>query len=184
MLNDVLILTKIKEGDIRAFEEVFRRYYSSLCWYAAGITGEMEVAEEIVEELFYNLWKNREHLPVLRSIKSYLYKAARNESLQYGEHKEVKERYREYVLAGNAEEEVLDPHRQLEYEELQRIIRSAFDKLPERRHRIFEMHRMEGKKYAEIASSLSLSVKTVEAEMTKALRTLRNEIDNYIHRND
>ena len=49
-----------------------------------------------------------------------------------------------------------------------------------RRLRIFEMHRMEGKKYAEIASSLSLSVKTVEAEMTKALRTLRNEIDNYI----
>ena len=53
MLNELFILTKIKEGDIKAFEEIFRRYYSPLCWYAAGITGEMEAAEEIVEELFY-----------------------------------------------------------------------------------------------------------------------------------
>ncbi len=182
MLNEILILTKIKEGDIKAFEEVFRRYYTPLCWYAAGITGEMEVAEEIVEELFYILWKDRNHLQILQSIKSYLYRAVRNEALQWCEHNEVRARYREYVLSGNAEEEMFDPHRELEYEELQGVIRHALSKLPERRLRIFEMHRMEGKKYAEIALSFSLSVKTVEAEMTKALRTLRDEIDNYIHR--
>ena len=96
MLNELFILTKIKEGDIKAFEEVFRRYYSSLCWYAAGITGEMEAAEEIVEELFYVFWKDREHLQIFQSVKSYLYTAVRNEALQYCQHKEVKERYREY----------------------------------------------------------------------------------------
>ena len=53
MLNELFILAKIKEGDIKAFEEIFRCYYSPLCWYAAGITGEVEAAEEIVEELFY-----------------------------------------------------------------------------------------------------------------------------------
>ena len=180
MLNELFILTKIKEGDIKAFEEIFRRYYSPLCWYAAGITGEMEAAEEIVEELFYVFWKDREHLQIFQSVKSYLYKAVRNEALQYCQHKEVKERYREYVLAGNVLEQDSDPHRQLEYEELQGLIRHTLDKLPVRRLQIFEMHRMEGKKYAEISSSLSLSIKTVEAEMTKALRTLRNEIDNYI----
>ena len=73
-----------------------------------------------------------------------------------------------------------DPHAHLEYEELQTLIRHTLDKQPRRRQQIFRMHRMEGKKYAEIALSLSLSVKTVEAEMTKVLRTLRNEIDNYI----
>ena len=180
MLNELFILTKIKEGDIKAFEEIFRRYYSPLCWYAAGITGEMEAAEEIVEELFYVFWKDREHLQIFQSIKSYLYRATRNEALQYCQHREVRERYREYVLADNVSEQVSDPHRQLEYEELQEVIRHTLDKLPGRRLRIFEMHRMEGKKYVEIASFLSLSVKTVEAEMTKALRTLRNEIDNYI----
>ena len=140
----------------------------------------MEAAEEIVEELFYVFWKDREHLQIFQSIKSYLYRATRNEALQYCQHREVRERYREYVLADNVSEQVPDPHRQLEYEELQEVIRHTLDKLPGRRLRIFEMHRMEGKKYVEIASFLSLSVKTVEAEMTKALRTLRNEIDNYI----
>lgn len=67
MLNELFILTKIKEGDIKAFEEIFRRYYSPLCWYAAGITGEMEAAEEIVEELFYVFWKDREHLQIFQS---------------------------------------------------------------------------------------------------------------------
>lgn len=180
MLNELFILAKIKEGDIKAFEEIFRCYYSPLCWYAAGITGEVEAAEEIVEELFYVFWEDREHLQIFQSIKSYLYRATRNEALQYCQHREVRERYREYVLADNVSEQVSDPHRQLEYEELQEVIRHTLDKLPGRRLRIFEMHRIEGKKYVEIASFLSLSVKTVEAEMTKALRTLRNEIDNYI----
>lgn len=59
MLDELLILKKIKEGDIKAFEELFRRYYFPLCCYAAGITGQMAVAEEIVEELFYVLWKKK-----------------------------------------------------------------------------------------------------------------------------
>ena len=62
MLNDLLTLTKIREGDIKAFEDVFRRYYSPLCWYAMSITGSMEAAEEIVEELFYGFWKEFLHV--------------------------------------------------------------------------------------------------------------------------
>lgn len=61
MLNELFILAKIREGDIKAFEEIFRRYYSPLCWYATGITGEMEAAEEIVEELFYVFWEGLFH---------------------------------------------------------------------------------------------------------------------------
>jgi len=69
---------------------------------------------------------------------------------------------------------------QIEYKELEALVNRTLEKLPERRLRIFRMHRFEGKKYAEIASSLSLSVKTVEAEMTKALRTLRDELEIYM----
>ena len=175
MLNELLILTKIKAGDIKAFEELFRCYYSPLCWYAASITGRMEVAEEIVEELFYVLWKDREQLQIFQSVKNYLYRATRNQSIQYCEHEEVKERYRESVLTASSSEQVTDPHQQMEYEELQKLINNTLEKLPERRMQIFKMHRTEGKKYAEIAVQLSLSVKTVEAEMTKTLRTLRKE---------
>jgi len=80
MLNDLLTLARIREGDIKAFEDVFRRYYSPLCWYAMSITGSMEAAEEIVEELFYGFWRDRERLPLFRSMKSYLYIAVRNQS--------------------------------------------------------------------------------------------------------
>lgn len=180
MLNELLILKRIKEGNIQAFEELFRCYYFPLCCYVAGIIGRMEVAEEIVEELFYVLWKERERLPVFRSLKSYLYGAARNEALQYCEHEEVRSRYRETVMATSHVQPLADPHQQMEYDELQKLINTTITKLPVRRRRIFEMHRMEGRKYGEIASLLSLSVKTVEAEMTKALRTLREEVDNYI----
>ena len=180
MLDELLILKKIKEGDIKAFEELFRRYYFPLCCYAAGITGQMAVAEEIVEELFYVLWKERVRLQIFQSVKSYLYKATRNQSLQYCEHEEVRNRYREAVLNTSNPEQSTDPHQQMEYEELQKFINNTLEKLPVRRQ-IFEMHRLEGRKYVEIATQLSLSVKTVEAEMTKALRTLREEVETYIH---
>lgn len=179
MLDELMILARIKEGDIKAFEGIFRRYYSPLCWYAAGITGDTASAEEIVEELFYVLWKNRERLQVFQSVKSYLYRSVRNEAVQFCEHRG------QGALSGICPYGVraglfVRPHAHLEYEELRTLIRHTLDKQPRRRQQIFVMHRMEGKKYAEIALSLSLSVKTVEAEMTKVLRTLRNEIDNYI----
>ena len=173
MLNDLLTLARIREGDIKAFEDVFRRYYSPLCWYAMSITGSMEAAEEIVEELFYGFWRDRERLPLFRSMKSYLYIAVRNQSFQYCEHQEVRNKYREFVLSRKGRTQDSNP---------QALVNRTLEKLPERRLRIFRMHRMEGKKYAEIASQLSLSVKTVEAEMTKALKALKKEIENYIIR--
>ena len=101
--------------------------------------------------------------------------------MQYCEHEEVRNRYREAVLNTSNPEQSTDPHQQMEYEELQKFINSTLEKLPVRRRQIFEMHRLEGRKYVEIATQLSLSVKTVEAEMTKALRTLREEVEIYIH---
>lgn len=181
-MKDLLILTKIKNGDVKAFEQVFRLYYMPLCMYAAGITGRMDIAEEIVQELFYVFWKERERLQLFHTIKSYLYGAVRNQSLQYQEHQDVRNRYRDAVLSHPDKDDLQqgDPQEQIEYKELEALINRTLQKLPERRLRIFRMHRFEGKKYAEIASLLSLSVKTVEAEMTKALRTLRNELEIYM----
>ena len=180
MLDELMILARIKEGDIKAFEGIFRRYYSPLCWYAAGIIGQMEVAEEIVEELFYVFWRERENLQIFCSVKSYLYGAVHNEALQYCEHQEVRNRYREAMQASGESDISSDPEVQMEYKELEELINRALEKLPERRRCIFKMHRMEGKKYAEIASLLTVSVKTVEAEMTKALKALRKEVEKYI----
>jgi len=178
MVNDFFVLKKIKEGDIKAFEKIFRLYYSPLCLYAASLTGQMETAEEIVQELFYVFWKDKENIQLFHSLKSYLYGAVRNRSFQHLEHLDVRNRYREAVLSKESKESS-SPHDKLEYEELQQLINNTIRRLPERRQRIFQMHRFEGMKYAEIAIALSLSIKTVEAEMTKALQTLRKEIENY-----
>lgn len=83
-MKDLLTLTKIKNGDVKAFEQVFRLYYMPLCMFAASITGRMDIAEEIVQELFYVFWKERERLQLFHTIKSYLYGAVRNQSLSTG----------------------------------------------------------------------------------------------------
>lgn len=172
------VILKIKEGDIRAFEKLFREYYDPLCRYAASLTKDMDAAEEIVQELFYTLWKERESLRVFLSLKSYLYGAVRNNALQYLEHRDVESRYQEKVASLPADDNPgATPLSDLEYKELEGKINAALATLPERRRTIFRLHRFEGKKYAEIARQLSVSVKTVEAEMTKALAILRKVIE-------
>ncbi|MDR0743918.1 MAG: RNA polymerase sigma-70 factor [Tannerella sp.] len=177
MLNDCIVFEKIKKGDIKTFEDVFRRYYTPLCLYSSGITGRKEISEEVVQDVFYNIWKERENIRILRSLKSYLYGAVKNLSLRYLENLSAEKR-----SLKNAPNESSDPSPQeeLEYKELEHIINSTLKKLPKRRMQIFKMHRMNGKKYKEIAAHFSISVKTVEAEMTKAYKTLRQEIEKYI----
>ena len=138
----------------------------------------MEVVEDIVQELFYTLWRNRTELPLVWSVKSYLYGAVRNHSLQYLEHLQVRQRYHKKMVADGMSES--DPHdspqKILEYKELEQRLEFALEKLPERRRIIFRMSRFEGKKYEEIARELSVSVKTVEAEMSKAIQTIRRNL--------
>lgn len=181
MLNDLILISKIKEGDIKAYEGLFRLYYEPLCRYAVSYVHRMEIAEEIVQDLFYIFWKERDKLPVFQSVKAYLYGAVRNKSLQYLEHLFIREKYREERLNDDTEEQSLTPLDSLEYKELQERINRTINKLPDRRRRIFCMHRFEGKKYSDISAELSLSVKTIESEMTKALQALRKEIECYIN---
>ncbi len=179
MIGDLSVVIKIKEGDIGAFEKVFRQYYEPLCRYAATFTKDIDASEEIVQELFYTLWKERAGLHVFLSLKSYLYRSVRNNALQYLEHLDVRLRYREKVMHEPAENGInTTPLENLEYKELQKQIAGLLDSMPERRRRIFSLHRFEGKTYPEIARQLSVSVKTVEAEMSKALQAFKQITSN------
>lgn len=183
MLNDIFLVRKIKEGDIKTYEHVFRFYYSQLKIYAFSITEREDIAEEVVQDLFYKIWKERESLQITRSLKSYLYTAVRNQSLQYWEHRNVQERHRQKVLADSENGTTVpetNPEEHLLYRELEDIISRTLARLPERRRQIFTLYRLEGKKYKEIAEDLSLSVKTVEAEMTKTYQILKQEIEKYL----
>ncbi|NDW11612.1 RNA polymerase sigma-70 factor [Bacteroides sp. 214] len=176
-MRDALLIKRIKEGDVKAFEQLFRFYYTPLMMYAYSITGRREVSEEIIQELFFKLWRDREELRIFQSLKSYLYTSVRNQSLRYHEYNMVREQHKEKVIAFSEKSQNSTPQEQLEYKELEIIINQTLERMPERRRQIFAMHRYQGLKYKEIAEKLSISVKTVEAEMTKTYKALRVEIE-------
>jgi len=178
MLNDLVVCKKIKDGDVGTFEKIFRQFYTSLCMYAFSITSRKDISEEIVQDVFYNIWKDRTHIQIVRSLKNYLYGAVKNLSLRYLEHSQVEQQHQMNVLNSNSESE-LSPHEELEYKELENVIANILNNLPERRKQIFLMHRMKGKKQKEIAEIFAVSIKTVEAEMSKATQALRQGIEKY-----
>ena len=173
------IFEKVKKGDIKSFELLFRKYYTILCNYAYKIHKDMDTAEEIVQDLFFNIWEKRHSLTIESSVKSYLFKSTYNRSMLLMRHKSVKTRYEKYLKDNNGLTES-DASEEIVVEELARVIDRTLEELPERSRKIFSLSRFEGLKYQEIAKRLSLSVKTIESNMGKALKLFRKNIKAYL----
>ncbi len=179
MGNSVNISHKrIQKGDVKEFERLFREFYSPLCSFAFKYTRDMDEAEEIVQQLFYTYWKNKESIEVKVSIKSYLYQATKNKCLKLIEHNKVKGKYSSMVLSQKTEDDY-DSQSSVEEEELNQIIEETIGSLPSKCREIFLLSRFDGLKYAEIAKKLSISIKTVEANMGKALKHIRLGLSKY-----
>jgi len=168
----------IRNGNLEEFEKLFRMYYETLLNYAGSILKDENDAEEIVQNLFFNFWKNRESLEINSSLKSYLYRAVYNNCLQHLKHLKVRMRYEQHVK--NYAEESIDPMEELKHKELQEKIYRLLDELPERCQTIFKLNRFDGLKYQEIADKLSISIKTVEANISKALKHFRKSLGEYV----
>ena len=175
MVTDRDIIGGIKKGDIGQFELLFKTTYTSLVNYARTILKDKDTAEEIVQELFYVLWRDRKKINIMTSLNGYLFRSVYNKSMHYLEHQKVVNRYAAEAKKSTSITDE-DPVEILKYKELHEKIAIIIGKLPERCARIFCMSRFEGLKYAEIAEELSISIKTVEANMGKALREFRNEL--------
>ena len=163
--------------DRNEYELVFRQYYESLCHYANSWMKDMDAAEEVVQNTFVKLWEKRESLKLEVSVKSYLYKAVYHASLNEIKHQKVKDKY--IKMKGNEE-----PSGELRSEsslrELERRIEAALTKLPEQCRLVFQLSRFEHLKYREIAEVLNISVKTVENQMGKALKLMRQNLSDYL----
>jgi RNA polymerase sigma-70 factor, ECF subfamily len=165
--------------NLKSFEALFRQYYQMLCSYALRFVKDPDTAEEIVQDLFYKLWEKRAELQINTSVKSYLYSAVHNRCLKFIEHRNVETKYRNYYLLHESEIDN-EPGDSASINEIQGVIENTLNALPERCSRIFRLNRFEGLKYHEIALKLSISVKTVEANMGKALKLLRKNLKNYV----
>ncbi len=168
---------KIKTGDISAFEKVFKEYYEYLCIQAFTILKDKSEAEEIVQDTFVKIWNKREDISINTSLKSYLIQSIKNTCFNQIKHEQVKRNYQAEYLHTTKDGDTQDP---VITGELEQNIQKAIDQLPKERKKIFLMSRHRGLKYQEIADELNISVKTVENQMGKALKYLREELKEYL----
>ena len=175
MIGDTEIIWRIRQGDVGQFESLFRSSYVSLVRYAKTLIKDHDTAEEIVQDLFFRIWKDKEKLEIESSLNGYLFRSVHNKCLHYIEHNKVVVRHVEEMSHRQTESQE-SPLDILRYKELQAKIARILERLPERCGQIFYMSRFEGLKYSEIAEKLSVSVKTVESNMGRALKEFRKEL--------
>lgn len=165
--------------DGHTFEQVFKTHFKTLLTYAFTILKNQATAEEIVQNVFFKLWDKQTPLPPGAQLKPYLYRAVHNESLNHIKHESVKHRYQMHAVRAEevheqaAEKKVLTA-------ELEEKIRLALNDLPEQCRLVFQLSRFEEMKYREIADELGISIKTVENQMGKALKILREKLAEFL----
>jgi len=176
-ISDRLIVSRLKKKDKAAFEYVFNEYYDILCNYSCKFLDEKEDAEEIVQDVFVKFWERLDSLAEDSSIKSYLYRSVHNSCINFLKHEKVKDAYKYYVI--QKMETIENPENEDNPEHMEQEIHKAIESLPPQCRKIFTLSRFEGLKYQEIADHLGLSVKTVEVQMGKAFKLLREKLKHF-----
>lgn len=178
------ILHKIVSGEEASFEKVYRYYYPRLIYFAKQYLLDAEASKNIVQDVFTELWDKRHTLSTDTNLQAWLYTVTRNKSLKTINHLKARHNYDNYLMTRQLEVNhksltELNPSI-LEFEELQIQIQNALNRLTPACRKCFEMSRFEDKKNREIAEELNLSIKTVEGQMSKALRSLKADLKDYL----
>ncbi len=171
---DKHLFQKIKKGDEKAFDELFNKYYRHLCEFSNLIIQNKSCAEEVVADVFANIWINRKKINLTGALRSYLFQSTKNTTISYLRKKKIQfETYQDEQVANTKAN--MQPDKRLILLENKLKIEKLLDVLPQRNREIFELHRFSGLKYIEIADVMDISVKTVEKHMSKALKLLREK---------
>jgi RNA polymerase sigma-70 factor, ECF subfamily len=183
--EELLQLNKLKKGNEKAFEYFFNKYYDSILGFCIQFIYNKPEAKGITQEAFINLWSSRQQIEKINGIESFLYTYAKSKCLNVIRNNKVKERYKSKTL--NKKERALDydilksmNFDSLALTELEELITKSIDDLPEKSKVVFYKKRYENKKNKEIAQDLNVTVKTVEAHMTTALKILRLKLTEYL----
>lgn len=179
MSSNEISIEQINKLDAAAFRLLYKSYYKGLVCYAMRLIELSEPAEDIVQELFSNIWAKKMAFQSLVSFKVYLYNSVRNASLDYLKHKNIEGSYLQKMLdahpvyrTGEEDEEGFFS------EEVYRQLFETIDALPERCREVFLMH-MEGKKNEEVATALHVSIETVKTQKKRAMSILRKKLGAY-----
>lgn len=180
------VLENLKKGDSKAFESVFKFWYEPLVNFADEYISDLESARNIVQTIFMKLWEKHVLVDPESNLKAYLYMATRNACMSHIRHLKVESSYFRKT-AQNIENlqlnyEALEELRidQIDFSTLEKLIQDTIDSLPDRCREVFLLSRVHDMKNREIAEKLNISVKAVEANMTRALTKLRENTSDYL----
>ena len=178
-IEESLLVERMASGDETAFELLFKFYYPGLVIFASNIIVNRDEAEEIVQDFFVRLWEHRENIRSESTLKSYLFTSVKNRSINYLKNAQVKQNVIEELKKQMESEMRYNPDVYVDTE-LQRRLKNAFTKLPPRTSEIFTLSRFKGFSNDEIANELGLSKRTVETQVSNALKILRKELQEYM----
>lgn len=176
-MNEKELIELFRQGDEKSFKTLFYVHYNSLCAYAHSLVKDGDEAEELVQDLFCYIWEKRAQMNIEGSVKAYLTRSVRNRAFNWFRHEKVKSVYaKELPDLTDSNHGIVE----LEISELEHKLKASLAKLPELSLKIFNMSREESRTYTEIAEKLGISVKTVEAHITKVLKQLRLDLGEYL----
>ena len=167
--------TSPEQIDIGFLEEAFRDYYEGLHRYAYSLLLDNDTAKDIVQQVFIHLWEKKASLNITLSVKAYLYRAVYNRCINY----RTREKRFEPAEEAISKELLIQPEFLSEVRELSSLIEQAIASLPTQCREVFRKSREEEKSYPVIAKEMGISVKTVEGQISKALKMLRSAVETY-----
>lgn len=176
--SEIQLIKAFKKGDAQAFESLFNLYHKRLYYFLFGLLKSKEDAEEIVQETFLKIWESREHFWENYPFESLLFRIAKNAFLNYNRKKvnrTVFEKHFEFFVdlsESSADQYIL-------FQETQNIIETIVNGLPPKRKEIFLLQKVEGLSRQEIANKLGISIITVDGQLLKANKYLREEFQKY-----
>ncbi|MFT4664018.1 MAG: RNA polymerase sigma-70 factor (ECF subfamily) [Polaribacter sp.] len=176
-LTDEELWTKVKADDQAAFRQLFDRYYKYLLVTVVNVTGDRTLAKDAAQEVFFELWKKRSSLTISSAFKAYIRRAVLNRSFNV---MKTQSRFTDEESIPERQDLADSPLSMLENNDLQRILNQSIEKLPERCRMVFTLCRIEGMSHKEIAEQMGTSTKTVEHQMTKALKILKDTLTPYL----
>lgn len=176
-LSNEFFLSELQSGQERAFDFIFKKYYKALCAQAVSYVSELDIAQSLVQDCFIKLWEKRSEASGIQNLSSYLSLMVRNQCIDYiRKQKSMAELHKKSLQ----EEETNNTGEAIIYHEFEEKLVAALASLPERSRMAFEYSRFEGLSYPEIATKMGISTKAVEALISRALKTLRFELKEYL----
>jgi len=169
--TDTGVFKKINEGDLDAFRILFERYYSRLCNFASSYLKDDFDCEDIVQEVYVKIWEDRNKIRISSSVKSYLYTAVKNACLNRIKAEAIRLNHTTAYLK-DEDDRVMDSDK-IEQQEFRNELWQCIAKLPPRCQEVFIQSRFEGIKQQELALAMNISVKTVKAQIGKALKLIK-----------